>query len=440
MSTHVKHKHKYSGSQMKAWLHQQPYHQPGSALPGFSNLLATLPEKVGSAEVGALLPPPWHTTLAHMSICKDYCITVNNPSEKHLDKLYALFFDGHCTYLVFSIEQPVGGTLHLQVFLQLKKKDRITGLAKKFTKHMHADKRYGTAEQASHYCKKPVADCLCNPCEEERANPTHLEGPYEFGDLSFAGKRNDVEALIKDIKEQSTMTELVEAHPGLMLRNYNNVEKIRTLYVKDRDFKSEVTVLWGAARVGKTYHAIHCYPTPYKMNDWDGTLYIADYDPLVHKTIIFDEFYGNMKFSLWKQLCDEYPMTVQTKGGFRPFRPEHIVFTSNQNPLSWYKCLAEPVHLDAFTGRIENIVYFEKDKYIITKGRLLNKEKLRLPEAAAAPAVAPAAAPAAVAALPPMFHSNMSYLDRVAMHERIAQRASAAAAGGSALNRYPLSK
>lgn len=74
------------------------------------------------------------------------------------------------------------------------------------------------------------------------------------------------------------------------------------------------------------------YPNAYwkqRSNWWDGYFN--------HETVIIDEFYGWLPFDLILRICDRYPLMVETKGGQVQFVAKNIIFTTNSNPVSWYK-------------------------------------------------------------------------------------------------------
>lgn len=289
---------------------------------------------------------------------KDYCFTINNPEDTDIQGVFAL--RDISTYLVYQYETGEEGTLHIQGFVQMKARTRHI----KMSRHLpraHIEPRYKKSKpsQAAAYCKK----------EEGR-----VEGPFEFGELddTTQGKRTDLEEIHELCKQHSSIEEMMDKYTGTVMRNLRNIKEVRNIYIPHRDFKTECTVIWGYPGAGKTHWAMHAFPKPFKMNDFSDTMYIADYDPINHETIVFDDFHGgSIKFSLVKQLMDEYPMTVQTKGGFVPFRPKHIVFTSQTNPNSWYGKLfiEHEWHWMAFDRRIENVIYVQQNNYIVMKGK-----------------------------------------------------------------------
>lgn len=76
---------------------------------------------------------------------------------------------------------------------------------------------------------------------------------------------------------------------------------------------------------------------------------------------MFDEFYGGIKLSLILQLCDRYPMQVPVKGGFVPWCPNRIIFTSNCSPTQWWKDQEVP-NIEAFGRRLFRVFKMGKDE------------------------------------------------------------------------------
>ena len=65
------------------------------------------------------------------------------------------------------------------------------------------------------------------------------------------------------------------------------------------------------------------------------------FDGCDRDVILFDDVeVGQVPpFSLFKRLCDRYPITVAVKGGFITWKPKIIVFTSNYSINEWWQDL-----------------------------------------------------------------------------------------------------
>lgn len=292
----------------------------------------------------------------------NWCLTINNPEESDDEDIKTVLEKQLCTYLVYQKEQGEKATPHYQIFIQMKVR----------TTHLRMSRLFPRAHCEVMFKKSSPSKCR-DYCTKEEGR---LAGPFEHGviDETVQGQRTDLDEVYKMCQEAQALTSISETHCSSWFKYQRSIITTRNMYIPVRNFKTQVTVIWGYPGVGKTFWAMNSFPKPYKMNDYGDQLFMADYEPMVHETVVFDDFHGNMKFSLLKQLCDEYQETVQTKGGFVPFRAKHIVFTSQTKPESWYKCFADPNtdwHWQAFNRRMENVIYVEKDKYHIRKGQLL---------------------------------------------------------------------
>lgn len=146
---------------------------------------------------------------------KRWCFTLNNYTPAELTAICdsADRFD----YLCFGRELGDSGTPHLQGFLCLKEKKRLTQVKQlDGLQRAHFEKSRGTAKQASDYCKK--------------------DGDFdEYGELPGAtqGNRTDFDELKEWIKEQEeppTDRELAEEFPSLWGRYRSACISFRDLF------------------------------------------------------------------------------------------------------------------------------------------------------------------------------------------------------------------
>lgn len=315
------------------------------------------------------------------SPAKDWCFTINNPQDFHQDALLELDY----SYLVFQVEIGEEGTPHIQGFVQLERKQRLTAIIKHmkayfpeededeeepYSNHGHWSKRRGTPSEAAHYCKKPVPDCDCPHCE----GLERFDNYVEYGHLSMGTAQQKVAEVVRVIKAKG-LSHAIERFPEVYAHMHSGMEKIATFYLPDRDFQPVVTVLWGKSRCGKTRYAYNAFPTPYLLppSGRGQTDFVGDYRPDFHMTLIMDDFYGQWRYSNILRLWDRYPMEVQTKGGYRKFLARHIVVTSNVPPNEWYKTqLSDPRKAEAFFNRIHNIIHFPGSYGLYTIKKVIN--------------------------------------------------------------------
>lgn len=290
-------------------------------------------------------------TMPQASPAKDWCFTINNPSEKTWNKIWAFPYK----YLVFQVEVGENGTPHVQGFVQFEDKLRLTAL-KKLHKKAHWEKRRGTPDEAANYCKK----------EDSR-----IDGPYEDGYMSYEATMK-LHMVAKAIKENG-LDRAIERFPESYLSLARGMESLAKFYAKPRDPNNPpvVTVLYGKSGAGKTRYAMECFPQPYLLGAAGGASssdFVGDYRPLEHQTFVLEEFYGDWKFRNLLRILDRYPNEVQTKGGYQQFLASHVVITSNVPPDEWYPKLTLAGRTEPLHRRIHNLIEFTEFGYVVKKG------------------------------------------------------------------------
>jgi len=302
---------------------------------------------------------------------KDWCFTINNPRSKHgkRDSDWNVVRSWTFNYLVMQLEVGEEGTPHIQGFVQFPVQSRLTKL-KKLHKKAHWEPRRGSAVQAAHYCKKPELGCDCEHCEKAKDIP-RPQLIYESGCLSApAGER--LYTVVQTIKRRG-LSAAIEAYPTHYVGMTRGMQALATFYSPRRDWRPAVSVFYGLPGSGKTRYAM-LGPSPYVQADYPvkgGQFFFGDYRPDVHETVVFDDFYGQMPYTTWLRVCDRYPMEVHTKGAFHQLLARNIVFTSNRAPNEWYpKIFTELDRWQAFDRRIDNIIWFTHDGYMVKKGNL----------------------------------------------------------------------
>lgn len=84
---------------------------------------------------------------------KYWCFTLNNWTNEEVAQM-ALDFSLFCNKWIYGKEIGENDTPHLQGFLVLNTKDRLSGIKKKFGNRYHFEKMKGTEEEAVRYCCK----------------------------------------------------------------------------------------------------------------------------------------------------------------------------------------------------------------------------------------------------------------------------------------------
>lgn len=224
-------------------------------------------------------------------------------------------------YAIWQVEQcPKTGKRHIQAYIELPKPMRINQVKNLYgCSGIHLEKRRGNQADAIQYCSKEDTRC---------------EGPWEFGERGKGqGHRSDLDAVAEMVKEKKSLREIAEEHPATFIRYHRGIKELKnTTDDKKRTWKTEVFIVIGEPGIGKTRWAWEnfddIYVKPHGTKWWDG--YTGQEDVLI------DDYNGYMEYEYLLQLCDRYPMKVETKGGHVEFLAKYIIITSNKVLESWY--------------------------------------------------------------------------------------------------------
>lgn len=258
----------------------------------------------------------------------NWCFTLNNPTDTQLPRLW------DCKYAVWQLER--GSTDHLQGYVQLAKRARLSAM-KKINAEAHWEPRKGTHDQAKAYCTK---------------EDTRVEGPWEYGEpTTVPGQRNDIRAAVKRTLEADEST-VIDEYPEVYCKYYRALREIKRIKTSNRNFKTDVYIIYGEPGSGKSSYCMQQDPNAYwkpKGNWWDG--YTGQH------TVVIDEFYGWLPFDFLNRLLDRYPLIVETKGGSANFVSKVIYITSNKHPREWYS--QGDIAYKALSRRVTKLLYKE---------------------------------------------------------------------------------
>lgn len=226
---------------------------------------------------------------------------------------------------VLQLERcPETSRLHIQGYVEFNKSHRVSALQRKWP-GIHCEKRKGNRNQAIDYCEK-----------EE----TRVSGPFRFGDDFGQGKRSDLEEAMAMVKRGASELELAESMPKQWCRYRQSFKAYRSLLASPRDFKTKFIILWGVPGSGKTssIYREHDRSSVFPLTPGNGgAIWWDGYDPVKHKVVLLDDFYGWVKLSDLLRWTDEYQTQVQIKGAMIEFRPEYVYVTSNKHYDEWYE-------------------------------------------------------------------------------------------------------
>lgn len=227
--------------------------------------------------------------------------------------------DDKCVYIKGQQEVGEGenGYTHWQILLAFSKQVTLLQCKTYCTDTSHVEPT--RSEAADDYVWK----------EETRVEGTQ----FELGKKSM--KRNaptDWDSVLADAKAG----QLTNIPSDVLVRCYSQIRKISVDFMDCPDsVVKEVRVYYGKTGAGKTCTAkLWLGPGYFKKiptsKFWDG------YRPLEQKSILIDEYRGEIGISHLLRWFDIHGCLVETKGSGLPLLAEKIAVTSNLPPENWF--------------------------------------------------------------------------------------------------------
>lgn len=234
---------------------------------------------------------------------------------------------------------PETGTLHYQAFCYFANARHVTSVQKIFSP-CHVEPMYGSFKQNEVYCSKEstLKKIGTPPSQGERTDLLKVKRKLDSGERTM------------NIAEESEHFGTVARH-SKFFKEYSSHVRMKKANIEGYKRK-EIHIFTGPSASGKssTVRSLHDYTQLYSMPDnklqWGGS-----YDG--QSVVLFDDVAsGNiMSITDFLRYTDGYPIEVPIKGGFAPWLPEHIYFTSNQSFDDWWPS-ADPKHLIAARRRV----------------------------------------------------------------------------------------
>lgn len=260
-----------------------------------------------------------------MSQGKRWCFTINNPtaSDNFWDNPEIL---NKFSYIVLQEERGEQGTLHIQGYLILIKKQRMNWLKNHVNNRAHWEIARGTPKESSDYCKK---------------DDTYTGGlRFEHGELPKAGR-----GLTRDERREKAADEL-----DIIKEGYKRPDEIDSMTLMECGFipafkeltsdilgpyrpNLQIITMVGPPATGKSFAIQKFFPDhglcmPGNSGVW--------FQRPTSKCMVFEEFKGQIPLQRMLKLLDPYPYALEIKGGMRPAMYETVIITSNTSPRFWY--------------------------------------------------------------------------------------------------------
>lgn len=219
---------------------------------------------------------------------------------------------------------------HLQGYLCLTKKRRLTWLKNHIDDAAHWEECKGTPQENIEYCSK-------------EGNVVLRRGKEPV----CKGKRTDLDAVRDMLLEGAAEWDIANAHFAPWLKYRHSFNAFRLIAPGHTLRTPEIHILIGASGTRKSYAAFTHAPDAYWLPKPAGRASTLWWDGYTgQSTVVIDEFYGWIAYDALLRLLDYYPLHVQCKGGSVPLRAHRWVFTSNAAPADWYPGVRDTSALD----------------------------------------------------------------------------------------------
>lgn len=270
---------------------------------------------------------------------RNICFTVNGDLLPLLDPTHHTWKNvKFCVY-----QREFGSHEHFQGYMEFEQPKTYASIhSMEGLEGAFFEKRYGSAQQAVHYCMKPVEGCDCDHCRKEAATPTKLEGPWTFGQMSAQGQRADLLEIKREIDRGVSMKRLWRDEYSFptMVKYHRAFETYMRVSTAPRDHKPCVFLVIGPAGMGKTRTAIELAQN---LGSWyivppKATGFWCD-DYAQQTSFIIDEMNGSkMTPEFFNQLVDWAPMNVPSHGSAgHQFTSKYVFVCTNYHPKYWWK-------------------------------------------------------------------------------------------------------
>lgn len=243
----------------------------------------------------------------------------------------------HTQYSVCGQETGEMGTKHLQAYMHWKARKTMVQVKEVLGAKWHLEMARGSEQQNRSYCTKG--------------------GEFWEVGVPTGTKQSNLEEAVAIIQRKRGMDEVVAKHAATFVRHCRGLRELDDIVRgKPRTRKPFVVWLTGDPGSGKSYFAnttmslagFSVYRHNCRSKWWPNYKYE---DIVVLDDIRPDSFNGTA-FMLMLDLCDEYPTSVEYKGGERNFNSKCIFITSVLTPEQMFMAqLGEP--MDQLLRRVD---------------------------------------------------------------------------------------
>nr|WAE42531.1 MAG: replication associated protein [Cressdnaviricota sp.] len=238
----------------------------------------------------------------------NWTVTINNPMSED----YLQFAQDVEVFKYWAYADEVGeqGTPHIQGFVALRKKVRITGVKKIFPR-AHIEPMRGNFGQNESYCSKQGQLIEWGEKPDPKAGGRAEKRRWE--DILTCAKEGRIDDIDADVQ----------------IRYYNTLKKIKFDHQKvdHHNALAKHYWIWGSTGTGKTHAARMAFPDAYLKDPKT-----AWWDLYSNQEVVIIEDFDKYQLALagdMKRWVDVWSFMAQFKGGSMVIRPKTIIVTSN---------------------------------------------------------------------------------------------------------------
>ena len=279
-----------------------------------------------------------------------YCITLNNPTAVECVLWNSIVLSGSSvdgfsdlSFFICQTERGDTGTLHYQAYCEFKKALDFTKVKRLFGGRVHLEVSRGSASANIIYCTK----------SEGRVDDDPVTVSGRWGVPKRGG---NLVLLATSIIAGVPTKELVDQHPVAFMLHGAKIRSFVCEQKPKRRTAPKIIILFGLTGCGKSQYCVEKFfegfwlsPPKEKFNVWWGGYQGED-------VVVFDDFNKNwFRLTYMLRLLDSTPLRVAPKGSQVKFTSGTLVFTSNVDPVDWYKDYdGEAAHKSALERRIQD--------------------------------------------------------------------------------------
>lgn len=278
----------------------------------------------------------WKPTSQYLRVC----FTVNLPVGKTWADydLKKLIDHLRPSFLIAGKEEV--GRKHFQGYMEFERKKLGSAMDTAFRRifplpiSVYFALAKGSGQQNVDYCSKTDKEA------------------FKWGTMSQGqGARNDLGQMFQNVKDGASDADLVNTDAEKWAVHRRALQEYRQMLAPKRTTPSELLFLWGPTGTGKTAAAMEG-AADLEVVDRENGRFLIGYTG-AKEIVLFDDFdWSSMTPKFFLRLIDRYPLTVEGKGTTINFAPKKIIFTSNDDPKTWWPDAPEPTR-EAIHRRME---------------------------------------------------------------------------------------